>query len=290
MNLLDCTFRDGGYYNNWEFSNSELNQYLEFINNNNIQIIEIGFRFLKKNKFYGPFAFSSDFFLKNLKLLNKKKISVMINAKDYYLDKNLILNNFSLKKNSIIDIVRIAVNYDEFHKCKDLVSVLKKLGYEVGFNLMKANYIDKSLAIKIFKELKSWNNIDVLYFADSLGCMENDDIFRLSNLINLYWGKEFGIHAHNNKGLAISNSLKALECGATWVDTTILGMGRGAGNAPTESLLIELKSKNKIKTINFTDLSLFHSLKNKYKWGYSPFYHYSATYMIPNLCANFDRR
>ena len=48
MNLLDCTFRDGGYYNNWEFSNSELNQYLEFINNNNIQIIEIGFRFLKK--------------------------------------------------------------------------------------------------------------------------------------------------------------------------------------------------------------------------------------------------
>ena len=43
--------------------------------------------------------------------------------------------------------------------------------------------------------------------------MENDDIFRLSNLINLYWGKEFGIHAHNNKGLAISNSLKALECG-----------------------------------------------------------------------------
>ena len=279
MNFLDCTLRDGGYYNNWEFSNSELNQYLNFIKNNPIDIIEIGFRFIKNKIFYGPYAFSSEDFLNSIKFPKNKKVSVMINAKDFYTDQKLIEKNFVNKKSSPIDIVRVAVNYDEFDKCKAILIKLKSLGYKIGLNLMKANYIDESFAIKAFKKIDSWKVVDVLYFADSLGCMEAQDIVKISNFFKKYWVKDFGIHAHNNKGLAISNTLIAISEGATWVDSTILGMGRGAGNVPTESLLIELNDKENLEN-NFSNINLFYNLKKKYEWGYNPYYHYSAVHKI----------
>lgn len=279
LKILDCTFRDGGYYNNWYFSKIELNEYIDFIKKNPINYIEIGFRFLKKNIFYGPFAFSSENFLRSLKL-PKNKISVMINAKDYYADLDLVDRYFIKKNKSVIDLVRIAVNFDDYYKCEKLVKKLKKLGYSVGFNLMKANFLDREATLKIITSIKKWNCIDVLYFADSLGCMEADDVKKISKVINQYWKKDFGIHAHNNKGLAVSNTIQAINFGAKWVDSTILGMGRGAGNASTESLLIELRSLGYIKKINFSNLSSFHILKQKYQWGYNPYYHYSAVHKI----------
>ena len=280
MNLLDCTFRDGGYYNNWEFSKNELGQYLEFIKQNPINIIEIGFRFTNRKIFFGPYAFSSEDFLKSLKLPRQKKVSVMINAKDFYKNNNLVDSFFKNKKDSVVDIVRIAVNYNEYNECRNIVIKLKKLGYLVGFNLMKANYIDENYAINVFKALKSWSAIDVLYFADSLGCMEPTDVAKLSKFFCKYWNKDFGIHAHNNKGLAVANTIAAIENGASYADSTILGMGRGAGNAATESLLIELKSKKVIKKFESTNINSFHELNYSYKWGYSPYYHYSAVHNI----------
>jgi 4-hydroxy 2-oxovalerate aldolase len=280
MIILDCTFRDGGYYNNWKFSKDALNQYIHFIKNNPISVIEIGFRFLKKEIFYGPYAFSSEIFLKSLKLPSKKKISVMINAKDYFEDFNLINKYFLKQKHSSVDIVRIAVNYDEYIKCKKITQRLKKLGYQIGLNLMKGHNLNFDLCKKIFKEVNSWKTVDVLYFADSLGCMEPNDVIELCNIFKNHWKKDFGIHAHNNKGLALLNTLSAANHGAAWIDSTILGMGRGAGNVSTESLLIELNYKKKIGKISFSDLSQFYFLKNKYNWGYNPFYHYSSVYKI----------
>ena len=81
---------------------------------------------------------------------------------------------------------------------------------------------------------------DVLYFADSLGNMREEDIIKTISLLRNNWFKDLGIHTHNNKGLALSNTLVALRNGVNWVDSTVRGMGRGAGNAETEILLSEL--------------------------------------------------
>ena len=92
-----------------------------------------------------------------------------------------------------------------------------------------------------------------------------------------------GIHTHNNKGHALINSVTAVKNGVSWVDATITGMGRGAGNAPTESLILEL---SRLGLFSGNPLLIqptvtgFTSLKEKYNWGSNFYYHYAAIHNI----------
>ena len=87
-----------------------------------------------------------------------------------------------------------------------------------------------------------------------------------------------GIHAHDNLGLALSNTISAIKKGAKWVDTTIYGMGRGPGNCKTEELLIEIESDNfESKNLNISHIlnlinNYFAKLKDQFKWGTNPYY------------------
>ena len=80
---------------------------------------------------------------------------------------------------------------------------------------------------------------NILYFADSLGAMLPKDISKYIKFLKVHWDGEIGIHTHNNLGNAINNSIKAMELGVQWIDSTVTGMGRGPGNSETEYLLIE---------------------------------------------------
>ena len=95
---------------------------------------------------------------------------------------------------------------------------------------------------------------------------------------------QIGFHAHNNTGLALANTISAINYGATWVDSTILGIGRGAGNANTELLAMEI-GELRNKEYYFQDLQIiiddyFKKLRNKYNWGTNIFYYQSAKYGI----------
>lgn len=133
-------------------------------------------------------------------------------------------------------------------------------------------------------------NIDIFYFADSFGSLDPKKVANICKLIKKNWPKEFGIHSHDNKGLALKNCIEAYKNGATWFDGTIQGMGRGAGNVTTENLL---KYFNKIKKKYFpkkiNNLSLeFKKLKSKYKWGKSDLYKFAADKSIhPTYVQNF---
>ena len=82
LNILDCTLRDGGYYNNWDFSSSLINNYLNSIYKSGIDYVEIGFRSFGDQSYKGPCAYSSDIFLTSLNIPKKLKIGVMVNASD----------------------------------------------------------------------------------------------------------------------------------------------------------------------------------------------------------------
>ena len=88
IKLLDCTLRDGGYYNNWDFDQNTVDQYLKSVSNSLIDIVEIGFRFLPKKTFYGPFAFSTDDYLNQLALPDGPVYGVMVNGKEFIEDGN----------------------------------------------------------------------------------------------------------------------------------------------------------------------------------------------------------
>ena len=284
IKIIDCTLRDGGYYNNWLFDTETVNQYLYDCQNSKIDIIELGFRFLSKDNNFGPYAYSTDNFLSKLNIKKSQNYSVMINASEYLSnsEKNIELN-FDNQNNSPIKFVRLAINIDLALKTYPIINSLKKKGYKVALNLMQPQKKNSSFLKKLSKKLKDWGVIDVLYFADSLGCLDSEDINFIALNFNNEWKNNFGFHAHNNKSLALTNTLIALQNNLKWVDSTIKGMGRGAGNLQTEIILSEL---NKLKIHNGNPFFLqktlnnFKKIQQKYEWGPSIYYHFAANHFI----------
>ena len=286
MILLDCTLRDGGYYNNWDFDHQIIEDYLKAMEALEIDFVEIGFRSLKNKGFKGAVAFSTDTFLNSISVPSGLigKIGVMINGSEISNPKTQLSNLkklFSHKSDSVVSLVRIACHADEFEKCLPASKWLKKQGYQVGFNLMQiADCSEK----KINKITKAVNNypLDVLYFADSLGSLHQGEIKKIIEIFKKNWRGQIGIHTHDNTAQAISNTLKAVKSGATWVDSTITGMGRGAGNAQTEYIVLALKDyrKKKVNLIKTLELinKYFIPMKTKYGWGTNPFYYLAGNY------------
>ena len=240
--ILDCTLRDGGYYVNWDFDPETVRKYLVAVATAKIEIVEIGFRFLPAKKFLGAFAYSTDVYLRSINLPNNLLISVMVNASEI-INCSEGINNavnqlFTSKIDSPVDIVRIAVNIGDIKQCKKIADILSNLGYRVFINIMQIDLISHKELAKISSLIKSWDTVEVLYIADSFGNLDPDNVKKIINIIKNGWLGSIGIHAHDNKGLAVQNTVAALNAGALYFDSTIYGMGRGAGNARTEYLLV----------------------------------------------------
>ena len=144
---------------------------------------------------------------------------------------------------------------------------------------MQAHKKNKNEIENTVKNIISWGCVDYLYYADSIGVMDPEYISFISkNFIKFSKKTKIGIHAHNNKSLALINSLTAINNSLSIIDSTILGMGRGAGNTPTETLLLELETFGyKYKSSYLLDiLKIFSNLQQKYQWGPNYFYHYAA--------------
>ena len=139
VSILDCTLRDGGYYNNWDFSKDLFEVYYNGIIESGVQSIELGFRSPSSNSFMGPFLFTADDYLETLPLTDSVELGVMINASDFLGSENrgiILLNKLFKKSNSPIGLVRVAINFKSYAKCRSLLERLKSLGYRIGFNLM----------------------------------------------------------------------------------------------------------------------------------------------------------
>lgn len=285
---LDCTLRDGGYYNSWDFDPKIVSRYLQSIGSAGIDVIEIGFRLPPQNKFLGAFAYSTDHFLRKLSLPESSLIAVMVNAKDFITydggPAHAVRELFDRKQNSPLSVVRICSYLDGVSQARPIAEELKKLGYDVCFNLMQVSEKSAKELAGAAREISAWEAVDVLYFADSLGAMDTNDIADMIEVITCEWKGAIGIHAHNNKGQALTNTLAAANCGAKWIDGTVLGMGRGAGNTRIEYLLLGLKEKGykqydpeSVFTIVMED---FSDLQRQYGWGNNLLYYLSASYGI----------
>ncbi len=281
--LLDCTLRDGGYYNNWNFAIDLVNDYLMCCEKSGVSFVELGFRSLPDDYFRGPFYYTTDELIHTLNLPDGLEYAVMINASDFFdhsTDLSTLLNHlFTHRNSSRISVIRVAVNFYHYRKCFNLIDILRGLGYDVILNLMQTNGKTKKEYQNTAAEISKWNLVRALYFADSLGSMKPDEISSIALSLKSRWKSELGFHSHNNKGMALANTLSALHSNVCWLDSTILGMGRGAGNVPTESLLIELSNSGvlsaKPKELQST-LANFRELLAQYKWGPNEYYHFAA--------------
>ena len=278
LNILDCSLRDGGYYNNWNFDIKFVNKYLKLISKSNINFIEIGFKSLINDKAIGLTGKCEDKFINKLNVPKGINLGVMINSSEF-VGKSDGINAFFKKKNNKIKFVRLATHIKDIEKIGNAITWLKKKGYIVAVNIMQISEI-KSGQIKIYCNYLKNKKVDILYFADSLGCLKPNDIKGICKIFRKYWDGELGIHAHDNLGLALKNSQIANKNGVRWIDSTVLGMGRGPGNTKTEDFIsLTLKNKSnifKFKKIDKELIILFKILKKRYKWGTNKYYKYSG--------------
>ena len=281
IRLLDCTFRDGGYYNNWKFDKIIIQKYLNEVSDLKIEYVELGFRFLEDSKIKGQNAYTTDNFINTFKIPSNVNIGIMINASDL-LSKNkplaLIKKVISTKKNSKIKFIRFACLFNEVFFLKEIINWLKIKKFKIFINLMQISEINSNQIKQISNFLKT-TKTDVLYLADSLGSLNPSKIKKIVNKFKKETSLELGFHAHNNLDLALKNSLEANKHGVEWIDCTINGMGRGPGNLITEKIISHLR-KDKKKVFSGKINSYFNKLKNIHKWGPNKFYYLAAKYKI----------
>lgn len=285
---LDCTLRDGGYYNNWNFSKKFVEDYLNIVSSIDLDCIEIGFRFIKNDFSLGNCAYTTENFLNSLDTKNiKVPLAIMLNASEFVnINKNKLIkicNNLFVKKSkSKISIIRIACRLNEIEKLGALILILKKKGYKIIINLMQISLLNTSQIKKSSYQVSKFG-VKILYIADSIGSLNPKEVKRIIQTIKKNFTGQVGVHMHDNMKLALSNTVQAKEIGATWLDSTINGMGRGAGNTCTEDLIYFINKKRKNLNINKFEKYIeenFSELKKKYNWGSNIFYKLSALYNI----------
>ncbi|NLB98457.1 MAG: 4-hydroxy-2-oxovalerate aldolase [Lactobacillales bacterium] len=137
-------------------------------------------------------------------------------------------------------MVRVATHVTEADVSREHIQVGKKLGLEVVGFLMMAHMASPEVIVEQAKLMESYG-ADVVYVTDSAGAMVPDQVRERVTALKENLSIPIGFHAHNNLGLAVGNSLVAIEAGATYIDGSIRALGGGAGNTQTEVLIAVLE-------------------------------------------------
>lgn len=286
--LLDCTLRDGGYYNAWDFDQDLIEDYLRAMAAIAADYVELGFRGFPGETFKGGCAFTTDSFIRDLSIPDGLKIGVMVNASDIVNHSDGVIGAlstlFASAADSPVSLVRIPCHFYEFEATLEGCRWLKEQGYKVGINLMQI--ADRSLDdVERLARLASQYLLDVLYFADSMGSMTPEQTSQIIAALRRGWSGELGIHTHNNMGRALANCMQAVADGVTWIDGTVTGMGRGAGNVQTEYLAVELADLQPAQPRNITLLmglirKYFGPMQQEYGWGTNTYYYLAGKHGI----------
>jgi len=286
VTLVDCTLRDGGYYNDWDYTNDVIAHYVDSMVRAGVDVIEMGFRQIKADRYLGPTAWTTDEFLDQLNIPASITVAVMMNAKDVVSspDARLTIQKmFTAKSKSRVDMVRFAAIHSEVEPLAPAVAELQQLGYKVALNLMQVS--DRSMQeITAFGAQCKKMKVDVAYIADSFGGLRPHEIAPIMTALAEGFQGPVGCHLHDNMTYALSSTLAAVDAGATWVDSTVLGMGRGPGNVRTEYLAPELKrlGRSNIDVAPLVNLVSrdFTDLQRKHEWGSNLYYFLSANYGV----------
>ena len=279
--ILDCTLRDGGYYTNWDFSDTLIKTYLESMQHLPVGILEIGYRSNPQKEYLGKYFYLPDHFLAELgALAGSKELAIMLNEKD------VTPNDLPRLLKGLkpwVKLIRLAVDPVRFDRALILASAIREQEFDVAMNLM---YMSKYVHDTAF--LRKLNKLDgtarYLNLVDSYGGMMPGQVAELTQRVKESCEITLGFHGHNNLDLAFANTLAALDSGCRIVDSTIMGMGRGAGNLKTELLLAYLASQELVE-FDFNKLSALVEawlpLHRQHEWGTNLPYMVSGANSLP---------
>jgi 4-hydroxy 2-oxovalerate aldolase len=272
IKVFDCTIRDGGLMNNHRFEDAFVRRMFETCQEAGIDYMELGYKGDRKifaPAEHGAWKYCSEEDMRRIvgDTPSSLKLSVMADAErtDYHHD---ILP----RDKSVLSCIRVAAYVNQIPTAVDMIKDAHDKGYETTFNLMALSAIqERELMDALAVVAKS--PVDTIYLVDSFGSLYSEQIRDLTaKFLKIVegTGKNIGVHTHNNQQLAYANTIEALITGATWLDATINGLGRGAGNCPLELLLGFLKNpKFHLRPVLLCAQEIFVPLRDKMDWGYS---------------------
>jgi 4-hydroxy 2-oxovalerate aldolase len=268
IRILDCTIRDGGLMNDHRFTTDLVRKVFDACARSGVDYCELGYR-CDKEQFstdkFGPWKFCDEEHLREVAYECGTKVSVMadVGRTDY---KDIIP-----KKNSIVSMYRVATYCKDIDKAIDLGRHAKEQGYEVSVNIMSVSHVLEPELDEALGQLAE-TNFDVVYLVDSFGYLYSEPVHYLANKYLKVFANttiEVGIHCHNNQQLAFANTVEGIIRGINFLDGSIYGMGRAAGNCTTELLLGFLKNpRYNIQPVLDLIEEEFVDLQAKLKWGY----------------------
>jgi 4-hydroxy 2-oxovalerate aldolase len=268
IKVLDCTVRDGGLINKWQFSDDFVRKVFLALSEAGVDYMEIGYK--SSEKYFsrdenGAWKFCTEDDLKRIVggFDNNMKLSAMADIG------RIDTEDIIPQKDSVLDMIRVACYVKEIDKGISLAHQCLDKGYETTINLMAVSKVLERDLDEALNDL-SKSSVPVVYIVDSFGAMYSEQIhFLVKKYFAALPGKELGIHAHNNQQLAFANTIEAIIAGVNRIDATLYGMGRGAGNCPLELLLSFLKNpKFDIRPVIEIIQEIFIPLKAEIEWGY----------------------
>jgi 4-hydroxy 2-oxovalerate aldolase len=269
IKILDCTIRDGGLMNNHDFDDRFVRAIYKAVSEAGIDYMEIGYKNSRKlfpGDKYGAWKFCSDDDIRKIieGIPSKTKLSVMVDVDRVDLD------DIKPKKDSPVTMIRTACYVKDVDKAIFLANHFADKGYETAVNLMAISKVLEVDLNECLAQLEKECKCNAVYLVDSNGSLYQETTeYLVKKAKSIIKTKEIGIHAHNNQQLAFGNTIEAIIHNANYLDSTIFGMGRAAGNCPTELLLGFLKNpKYDIRPILDVISKEMIPLSKKVEWGY----------------------
>jgi len=279
--ILDCTLRDGGYINNWNFSNKQINRTISALEKSKIDIIEIGYLNdkvePKENSTLYPNQKIIDQILQDT--TTSKKVA-MINLHDYDIDR------LKHKDKTFLDGIRLAFHKKDLHKAIRVSQKIISLGYKLFFQpMVTKNYSESDFLSMLYKvnTLKPY----AFYIVDSFGSMTLNEFNNYLILADKHLEANIllGYHAHNNMQLAFSNAISMCQSNIKRpiiIDASIYGIGRGAGNLNTELITeyINNSFSSIYQTLPLLEIidEYLEAMMRQTPWGFTPAQFLSASY------------
>jgi 4-hydroxy 2-oxovalerate aldolase len=277
IKVIDCTVRDGGLMNKWQFSEKFVRNVYNALADAGVDYMEIGYLSSKHafdRKVFGPWKFCFEEDLQKIIGGKEKRIKLSAMADIGRIE----YGDIPPRSESSLDMVRVACYAHQVDSAIDLAHHCLEKGYETTINLMAVSTVGLRELNECLEDLNK-SQVPIIYLVDSFGAFYSEDIDTLAQkYFERLPGKTIGGHFHNNQQLAFANTISAIINGVNFLDGTLYGIGRGAGNCPLELLLSFLKNpKFRVRPIiNCIEQEIF-PWREKIDWGYSVPYMVTGT-------------
>lgn len=272
IRVVDATIRDGGLCNEFRFEDKFVKDLYAANVKAGVDYMEFGYKASREvfdEKDFGKWKFCKDEDIRKIVGDNKTNLKIAVMADVGRTD---FKTDIISKKDSPIDLIRVATYINTIPAAIEMIEDAAKKGYETTINIMAVSKA-RTEDIKAALEALGKTPVNAFYIVDSYGSIYPEEARRLADMygeIAEKYKKSVGIHAHNNQQLAFANTIEAMTYGASYLDATVDGMGRGAGNCALELLLGFLKNP-KYKVDPIVKIIEEHTSKFReqgVKWGY----------------------